>query len=79
LLDMARVIQIRNVPDRLHRTLEARAAQAGMSLSEFLLVEARKIAERPSRQELIERIAQLPPVRLRVRPAAAVRAGREQR
>jgi len=75
---MARVIQIRNVPDRLHRRLEARAAQAGMSLSEFLLAEARKVAECPSRQELIDRVAQLPPV-LRTRAAAAVRAERERR
>ena len=76
---MARMIQIRNVPDRLHRVLEARAAQAGMSLSEFLLAEARKIAECPSRQELIDRVAKLPPVRLRPRAADAVRAERERR
>jgi len=76
---MPRTIQIRNVPHALHRVLKVRAAQAGMTLSDFLLAEARKVAERPSRQELIERLARLPPVRLRVRPAAAVRAQREQR
>ena len=33
---MAKVVQIRNVPDKLHRTLKARAAQAGMSLPDYL-------------------------------------------
>ena len=73
---MSRVIQIRQVPAAVHRTLKARAAESGMSLSAFLLQELRKIAERPSRQELIARLAKLPPVKLRVRPADAVRAER---
>jgi plasmid stability protein len=76
---MSRMIQIRHVPDALHRTLKVRAAQAGMTLSDYLLAEVRRIAERPSRQELIERLAQQPPVKLRVRPADAVRAERERR
>jgi plasmid stability protein len=76
---MSRMIQIRNVPDGLHRTLKVRAAQAGMTLSDYLLAEVRKVAERPTRQELIERLAERPPVKLRVRPADAVRAEREGR
>ena len=50
------MIQIRNVPDSLHRTLKARAALAGMSLSDFLLAEIRSLAERPSISELRERL-----------------------
>ena len=76
---MPKMIQIRHVPDAVHRALKARAAQAGMTLSDFLLGEIRKVAERPSRQELIERLAKLPPVKLRVRLADAVRAERERR
>jgi plasmid stability protein len=76
---MSRVIQIRQVPDAVHRALKVRAAQAGMSLSSFLLSELRKVAERPSRQELIERLSQLPPVRVRPRAADAVRAERDRR
>jgi plasmid stability protein len=76
---MSRMIQIRHVPDALHRALKARAAQAGMTLSDYLLAEVRRIAERPSREELMERLAQRPSVKLRVRPAAAVRAQRERR
>ena len=42
------VFQIRNVPDRLHRRLKARAAMAGMSLSSYLLGELRGVADRPT-------------------------------
>ena len=41
---MSVMIQIRNVPDDLHRTLKARAAKAGMSLSDYLLDEVRRVA-----------------------------------
>lgn len=76
---MPRMVQVRNVPDDLHRRLKVRAAQEGKSLSDFLLAELRKIADRPGRTELLERLAQQPPVRLRPRPAEAVRAERERR
>ncbi len=42
------MIQIRNVPDALHRRLKSRAALAGMSLSDYLLGEIRSVAERPT-------------------------------
>jgi plasmid stability protein len=51
------MIQIRNVPDDLHRRLKSRAALAGMSLSDFLLKEIEKVAQRPSLDELRERLA----------------------
>jgi plasmid stability protein len=76
---MSKVIQIRRVPDAVHRTLKARAAEAGMSLSAFLLDELRKIVETPSRQQLIERLSRLPPVRMRPRAADAVQAERRLR
>ena len=66
---MSKMIQIRNVPDPLHRSLKARAAMEGMSLSEFLLLEIRKVAERPSRRELLERLGR--PVREALDPAPA--------
>ncbi len=49
-------VQIRNVPDGVHRKLKARAAEAGMSLSEYLLAEVRRSAETPTTDELIERV-----------------------
>lgn len=56
---MSTMIQIRHVPDEIHRTLKARAAKAGMSLSDYLLAEIRHIAERPTMEEMRERLARL--------------------
>ena len=51
-----KMIQIRNVPDDLHRTLKARAAEEGLSLSDYLLRTARHEAERPRLEDVLERI-----------------------
>ncbi len=59
---MAKMIQIRNVPESLHRTLKVRAAQAGMSLSEYLLMEVQQVADRPTIEELFERVRKRAPV-----------------
>jgi plasmid stability protein len=61
---MGKMIQIRNVPDELHRLLKARAATAGLSLSEFLLRELRPLAHKPTVHELEKRIASRSPIRL---------------
>jgi len=53
---MERMIQVRNVPEALHRRLKARAATAGMSLSDYLLAELREIAQRPTLAEFRERL-----------------------
>ncbi len=73
------MIQIRNVPDDLHRKLKRRAAETGKSLSEFLLTEVRALAERPGREQLRSRLASRLPVDPRPGPAAAVRAARDRR
>lgn len=73
------MIQIRNVPDDLHRQLKARAALESLSLSEFLLREVRRVAERPSLPELRRRLDQRERVRPRVSPARAVRAERDRK
>jgi plasmid stability protein len=76
---MSVMIQLRNVPEALHRQLKARAALAGMSLSDYLLAEVRQIAERPTLNELRERLHQRGRVELRISAAAAVRAERDAR
>ena len=73
------MIQIRNVPDALHRKLKARAAEAGMSLSEYLLREMRRVAGRPTMEELLERLERLPAVEVSESPAEILRAAREDR
>lgn len=50
------MIQLRNVPDVLHRQLKARAAMSGLALSDFLIQEVKKIAELPSPAEMRERL-----------------------
>jgi antitoxin FitA len=72
-------IQIRNVPEDVHRTLKARAAKAGMSLSEYLLKGLVDQARRPTWDEITERIQRRPPVHLRMSAAEAIRAEREER
>ena len=76
---MSKMIQIRHVPDALHRRLRARAAMAGMSLSDYLRRELEFAADRLTPAELRERLAMLDPVRVRERPGAAVRAERDAR
>ena len=76
---MSKMIQLRHVPDDLHRKLKARAALAGLSLSDFLLEEIRRVAERPTVAELRSRIAQRAPVTPAVPPAKAIRLERERR
>ena len=76
---MSRMIQVRNVPDTLHRKLKARAAMEGMSLSDYLLAELREIAARPTLSELRQRVERRQRVDLPVSAAAVVRAERDAR
>ena len=73
------MIQIRNVPAPLHRKLKARAALAGMTLSDYLLKEIQEVAERPTIEELLERLRKRSPVNLSISPAEAVREERDRR
>ena len=76
---MSKMIQVRNVPEELHRKLKARAAAGGMSLSDYLLQELREIAERPTWAEWRERLAKREPVTEPLDTAALVRAERDSR
>ena len=76
---MPKMIQLRHVPEDLHRKLKARAALAGLSLSDYLLKEVRRVAERPTVAELKNRLAHRSAVSPKVAPAKAIRAEREGR
>jgi len=78
-MNMSTMIQIRNVPETVHRRLKAQAALEGLSLSEYLLREVRGIAKRPTLSELRERLEGRSSVKPRVSPARAVRAERDRR
>jgi len=75
---MPKMIQLRNVPDSLHRKLKARAALEGLSLSDYLLAELRRYANRPTLREVRERLSHRQPVRTKVPPTDAVRENRER-
>lgn len=76
---MAVMVQIRNVPDEMHRRLKSRAALAGMSISEYLLREIGRSLERPTSEELLQRLRNRQRVEPREPIAAAVAAEREGR
>jgi plasmid stability protein len=75
---MGTMVQIRNVPDAVHRRLKSCAALAGMSLSDYLLNEIRQVAERPTIEELRARLHSRTETTPSVAPAEAVRAERDR-
>lgn len=72
---MGRLVQVRDVPEAVHRTLKARAAQSGISLSEYLRGELALIAARPTPEEVRQRLRERTPVNLpeSERPAKMIR------
>jgi plasmid stability protein len=75
---MSKMVQIRNMPDEMHRTLKVRAANEGKSLSDYILGELRKSAEVPTMAEMLERIRNRAPVQ-EFSSEEAVRAERDAR
>ena len=76
---MSKMIQIRNVPEALHRSLKARAALLGMALSDYLLLEIKEVAERPTLTELRERLHRHTPMAIEIDTAQLVREERDAR
>jgi antitoxin FitA len=76
---MSKMIQLRNVPDALHRSLKARAAMSGRSLSDYLIAEIKEIAERPTLEEMRERLHRRRPVNAELDTARVIREEREAR
>ena len=76
---MSTMIQIRNVPEAVHRRLKARAAMEGISMSQYVLAAVERALERPSRRELLAAIRRQPAPTLDPSPADVVRAERRAR
>jgi hypothetical protein len=76
---MSKMIQLRHVPESLHRQLKARATLAGMSLSDYLVREVRKIAERPTLDEIRARLTTSKPSRPKTSPTEIIREERDRR
>jgi plasmid stability protein len=73
------MIQLRHVPDSLHRKLKSRAALEGLSLSDYLLKEVEKMSELPTMEEMRTRLASREPVQLQEDPTEVIRAERDNR
>lgn len=76
---MSKMVQIRNLPDLVHRTLKARAAREGMSLSDFVKRELERTASRPSMLEWLERTEQNRPIGNNQTSVRVIRELRESR
>ena len=76
-IHMSRMVQIRNVPDTLHRTLKGRASDAGQTRSDYLLAELERLAVRPTREEMLARVHSRKRVKLKTSAAAVIREERE--
>lgn len=76
---MLKMIQVRNVPERVHSTLKARAAREGMSLSDFIKRELAHAAERPTMREWLERTEQLKAIPSKRNAAQVIRELRDSR
>ncbi len=75
---MSKMIQLRHVPDELHRKLKVRAAMNGQSLSDYLIAEVRAVAERPTAAEIRYRLLSRAPVKTSRSAADAVRDERDR-
>ncbi len=75
---MVKVIQIRNVPDEVHRTLRTRASAAGVSLSDYLLDELVRVADRPAIADVLARSSRRSGGASADAIVEAVRAGRDR-
>ena len=76
---MSKMIQIRDVPEQVHRILKARAAREGMSLSDFIKKELESSAERPTMREWLESTRQAKPIPTKRSAAQIIRELRDAR
>jgi hypothetical protein len=73
------MIQLRNVPDAVHRTLKSRAAKAGLWLSDYLGREVAQLAAKPTWDEMTERLRRRKPTRVKRHVAEIIREARDSR
>lgn len=74
---MPKTIEIKNVPDELHRKLVMRAAKNGMTLSDYLLSEIGHVAEKPTMKEWLEMVGDREPVKTSETSAEIIRRHRD--
>lgn len=76
---MPKMIQLRHVPDPVHRKLKARAATKGMSLSDYLVAEVTELVAHPTLEEILDRIEKRGPIVPPESPTKLIRRERDAR
>jgi plasmid stability protein len=76
---MSKMIQVRNVPERLHRELARRARARNQTLTAFIQEILEREVARPSAEEVFDRIEGREPLELDISPAELIRADRAER
>jgi plasmid stability protein len=76
---MPKMIQVRNVPDRLHRELTRRARARGQTLTDYIQGILEREVARPPAEEVFERLARRSQIALDRPAAALIREGRRER
>ncbi len=76
---MNKHVQIRSLPEATHRKLKMKAAEQGLSISDFLRRLIEEELKKPSWDEIRERMRKLPPVELAETSAAMIRRERDSR
>ena len=74
---MAVMIQIRNVPDQVHRVLKARSALLGRSLSDVILEELQAMAALPAPEELLQQLREVEAFKMKRSSAGLIRKERD--
>jgi len=74
---MSKMVQVRNVPDEVHRVLKSKAALSGKSLSDWVLEELQRLASLPSEEELLARLRSAEPFAMQQSSAKLLRKDRD--
>ena len=78
-MHMNKHVQIRNLPEKTHRKLKARAASEGMSMSDYLRIEIERLVSLPSPKEWLATVRKRQPMSISIEDAVeATRHGREE-
>ena len=76
---MSKMIQVRNVPDRLHRELARRAKARGQTLTDYIQEVLERETARPPADEVFDRIETRAKIKLTRRAANLIHEGRARR
>lgn len=76
---MGRMVQIRNMPEPIHRKLKARAAEAGLSFSDYLLRQLKTVVEQPTLDEILDRLRDREVFQPKTSAARVLREERDRR